>query len=103
MVANAIYATIMRKRQGHELTGLKAEEFVVEVLTNLLYHLKAQKVELTESDEALLKIFLYSIRLVQSEENTRASALSGVILNEFCQEVLNKYSFDLHQSDRAVQ
>lgn len=99
MVANAIYATIMRKRQGHELTGLKAEEFVVEVLTNLLYHLKAQKVELTESDEALLKIFLYSVRLVQSEENTRASALSGVILNEFCQEVLNKYSFDLHQSD----
>ena len=99
MVANAVYATIMRKRQGHELTGVKADEFTVEVLTNLLYHLKALKLELTESDEALLKIFLYSVRLVQSQENTRASALSSVILNEFCQEVLNKYSFDLHQSD----
>lgn len=99
MVVNAIYTTIMRKRQGHELLGVKADEFSVEVLTNLLYHLKAQKLELTESDEALLKIFLYSIRLVQSQEDTRASALSGVILNEFCQEVLAKYSFDLHQSD----
>ena len=99
MVANAVYATIMRKRQGHELTGVKADEFTVEVLTYLLYNLKALKLELTESDEALLKIFLYSVRLVQSQENTRASALSSVILNEFCQEVLNKYSFDLHQSD----
>ena len=99
MVVGAIYTTVMRKRQGHELFGVKADEFSVEVLTNLLYHLKAQKLDLTESDEALLKIFLYSIRLVQSQEDTRASALSGVILNEFCQEVLAKYSFDLHQSD----
>lgn len=82
MVVGAIYATVMRKRQGHELFGVKADEFSVEVLTNLLYHLKAQKLDLTESDEALLKIFLYSIRLVQSQGDTRASALSGVILNE---------------------
>lgn len=99
MVVNVIYATVMRKRQGHELTGVKADEFAVEVLTNLLHHLKALKLDLTESDEALLKIFLYSVRLVQSRQNARASALSSVILNEFCQEVLNKYSFDLHQSN----
>ena len=88
MVVGAIYATVMRKRQGHELFGVKADEFSVEVLTNLLYHLKAQKLDLTESDEALLKIFLYSIRLVQSQGDTRASALSGIILNEFCQDCL---------------
>lgn len=99
MVSNAIYATVMRKRQGYELTGVQADEFVVEVLNNLLYHLRALKLDLSESDEALLKIFLYSIRLVQSTKDTKASALSGVILNEFCQEVLDKYSFDLHQSD----
>lgn len=38
MVVGAIYATVMRKRQGHELFGVKADEFPVEVLTNLLYH-----------------------------------------------------------------
>lgn len=99
LVSNSIYATLLRKEQGHELNEVKADEFVVEVLTSLLFHLKAQNVELSENDEALLKIFLYSVRLVSGPENSGASALSGVILKEFCQEVMNKYSFDLHQSD----
>lgn len=99
LVSNSIYATLLRKEQGCELKEIRADEFVVEVLTSLLFHLKAQNVELSENDEALLKIFLYSVRLVNGPENSRASALSGVILKEFCQEVMNKYSFDLHQSD----
>lgn len=103
MVSNAVYVTIIRKRQGHEISGIEADEFAVEVLTNLLYHLRALKFELSESDEALLKMFLYSVRLVQNPQDTVANGLSSVILREFCQEVLSKYNFDLHQSDKLFE
>lgn len=101
MIVSAIYITMLRNSQGHSLRktdDYQKNEFSSEN-KELFSHLMLQGIEIKENDLELLGELLHSFKLTQNPvKDSNIDALSTLILEEFCNEIMEKYHFDMWQS-----
>ena len=101
MIVSAIYITILRNGQGYKLSDRECEKQGIFVSENkeLFDYLLAQGIEMQAVDLKLLGELLHSFKLTQNPvKESNIGGLSTLILEEFCNEVMEKYHFDLWQS-----
>jgi len=98
MIASAVYVTMVRKYQNHNITGSITNKEEPGVLKFFDY-LKAQSFELNDGDLEIIGELLYGFKMTSSSSVDEINdGMSILILEEFCNEVMEKYHLDLWQS-----
>lgn len=105
MIVSAVYVTLLRNYQGHiivsEDTKIKKDELNV---VRFFEFLKEQKFELNDADFELLGELLYGFKLTSRiEKDEIKDGFSALILDEFCNEVMEKYKLDLWQTEEFYE
>lgn len=100
MITSAVYVTMVRNYQNHLLlttTEHKKEELGV---LRFFEYLKEQGFELNDADLEVIGELLYGFQMTSEFSDEEADdGLSSLILEEFCDEVMEKYQLDLWQSN----
>lgn len=105
MIVSAVYVTMLRNYQNHMLvssgTQLKKNELNV---VRFFEYLKEQRLELNNADLELLGELLYGFRLTSSAQKEElGDRFSALVLDEFCNEVMEKYKLDLWQTEEFYE
>jgi len=99
MIVSAVYITIVRNCQGHKAAFSDEEAAEASENREFFEYLKGQGFELSEGDLQILRGLLHGFKLTADPVAESAiSNISVLILEEFCNEVMEKYHFDLWQS-----
>lgn len=105
MIVGAIYISIIRNRKGLfvELVEEKSEIKNYDFILSLLLELNSYGFELDKRDISSLSRFLWCIKIYEGNNtNDSVSNITGTIVNEFCKDVMDKYSFDLKESKEIM-
>lgn len=103
MVSSAIYISYVRNLTNHLIEESEPYE-KDEAVAQLLDELRKADVVIMEHDEALLHNFLHIFKLnAFNEDEDEISDFSIRIFDEFCNEVMDKYNFDLRSSSFLYQ
>lgn len=99
MTAGAVYITVVRNRGNHRIQEPERVEAVKEELKSFFDYLKEQGIELAEGDIQILEGLLHSFKMSGDvSADSGIDSLSIQILEDFCHDVMEKYHFDLWQS-----
>lgn len=99
MAVSAVYITIVRNYQNHRVPETTAPELTGRELTGFFDYLKTQGIELKNGDIRVLAGLLHSFKMTSdTSAQSEIGGLSVQILEDFCHDVMEKYHFDLWQS-----
>lgn len=99
MTVSAIYITIIRNQYDYCIVDTQHYDNIDINVQKLLEALKEAKWTIYPQDSYSLNQFLHTFKLNDLEDEDEISNFSIVVLDEFCQEVLDKYNFDLRASE----
>lgn len=99
MIVSAVYITMIRDEQNHKVAASAQTEPAKEEVQQFFAFLKEQGFDFDIGDRQVLEGLLHGFRLSShmSAQN-EIDSLSILILEDFCHEVMEKYHFDLWQS-----
>ncbi len=99
MIVSAVYITMVRGLQNHKVATYVETEPGKEEVQQLFRFLEEQGFVFDQGDRQVLEGLLHGFRLASnmSAEN-EIDSLSILILEDFCHDVMEKYHFDLWQS-----
>lgn len=104
MAVSAVYITIVRNYQNHSAPETEAAELTGKELTGFFDYLKAQGIELKNGDIRILEGLLHSFKMTSNASaQSEIGGLSVQILEDFCHDVMEKYHFDLWQSQEFYE
>ncbi|MDE6889792.1 MAG: PTS sugar transporter subunit IIA [Eubacterium sp.] len=99
MIVSAVYLTIVRNCQNHKVVLPAETKSQEEELAQFFTFLKEQGFALGSGDLLLLEGLFQGFKLTTKEAaDSKISDLSILILEDFCHDVMEKYHFDLWQS-----
>jgi len=99
MIASALYITMIRNYQEHRVTVLEETDFVSQEIQEFFVYLEEQDFKLSEADQQILGGLLHNYKLtIHPVKESIVNSLSVLILEDFCRDVMEKYHFDLWQS-----
>ncbi len=99
MIVSAVYITIVRNYQNHRVVLSAKAKPVREEVQRLFGFLIEQGLELGSGDQQILEDLFHGFKLTSDEsKESRIDDLSILILEDFCHDVMEKYHFDLWQS-----
>lgn len=99
MIVSAVYITLVRNGQNHKVTAIEKTEQPDQELWEFFDYLEEQKVFLGEGDIQILGGLFSGFKLTADPAaESGINDLNVLILEEFCHEVMEKYHFDLWQS-----
>lgn len=99
MIVSAIYITIIRNENNHRVVLYSESKSVRAELNQLFDFLKEQGLEFADGDLQILEDLFHGYKLTSDESHEcRIDDLSILILEDFCHDVMEKYHFDLWQS-----
>ncbi|MGG3854837.1 PTS sugar transporter subunit IIA [Caldifermentibacillus hisashii] len=104
LISEAIYIVIIRNRYDYKIEG-KCTTLVNNTINSLIDELIQLGIEIEENDKQCLNTFIWSIKITHQEKDISNQDISSVtfsILNEFCREILEKYSLDLKESEETI-
>lgn len=104
MVIGSVYIVIVRNRYGFNINNINAEMKNINLVNMLIEELTTCGFELSSNDKYCLSKFLWSIKISKDISNTEeVSTITAAIINDFCKDVMDKYNFDLKESEEIVQ
>lgn len=104
MAVSAVYITIVRNYQNHSAPETEAAELTGKELTGFFDYLKAQGIQLKNGDIRILEGLLHSFKMTSNiSTESEIGGLSVQILEDFCHDVMDKYHFDLWQSQEFYE
>ncbi len=99
MIVSAVYITMIRGFQNHKVAASKEAEPAKEEVQQFFAFLKEQGFDFDEGDRQVLEGLLHGFRLTAKiAAESEIDSLSILILEDFCYDVMEKYHFDLWQS-----
>lgn len=99
MAVSAVYITVARNNRNHKVTEIKGAASAKEELEKFFDYLKGQGIELGDGDIQVLEGLLHSFKMTgEVSADSGIDSLSIQILEDFCHDVMEKYHFDLWQS-----
>lgn len=99
MIASAIYITLIRREQGHHILMSSEEKELPGETQDFLAYLDSKQLNFSREDKQVLGDLLYGFKLTGNpSEKSEIASLNQLILDDFCREVMEKYQFDLWQS-----
>lgn len=99
MAVSAVYITVVRNRQNHSVREPEDAESAKEELKKFFDYLKGQGIRLGDGDIQVLEGLLHSFKMTgEVSADSGIDSLSIQILEDFCHDVMEKYHFDLWQS-----
>lgn len=99
MIVSSVYITMIRNASNHKVVLSAKAKPVKEELQQLFDFLMDQGLELTDGDLQILEDLFHGYKLTSDEsQESRIDDLSILILEDFCHDVMEKYHFDLWQS-----
>ena len=99
MIVSAVYITMIRGFQNHKVAASKEAEPAKEEVQQFFVFLKEQGFDFDEGDRQVLEGLLHGFRLTAKiAAESEIDSLSILILEDFCHDVMEKYHFDLWQS-----
>ena len=99
MIVSSVYITLIRNYQNHKVVALTKEETVSQEIGQFFDYLREQSLELNNGDLEILGGLLHGFKLTANPvEESEINSLSVLILEDFCHDVMEKYHFDLWQS-----
>ena len=104
MTASAVYLTIVRNRESHRVREPEGAEAVKEELKRFFDYLKNQGIELGNGDIQVMEGLLHGFKMTaEVSADSGIDSLSIQILEDFCHDVMEKYNFDLWQSQEFYE
>ena len=99
MIVSAVYITMIRGFQNHKVAASEEAEPAKEEVQQFFAFLKEQGFDFDEGDRQVLEGLLHGFRLTAKiAAESEIDSLSILILEDFCHDVMEKYHFDLWQS-----
>ncbi len=99
MIASALYITMIRNYQEHRVTEAEEADPVSQEIQEFFEYLEEQDFRLSDGDRQILGGLLHNFKLtVNPAKESEIDSLSVLILEDFCRDVMEKYHFDLWQS-----
>lgn len=99
MAVSAVYITVVRNNRNHRVAEPKGAASAKEELEKFFDYLKGQGIKLGDGDIQVLEGLLHSFKMTgEVSADSGIDSLSIQILEDFCHDVMEKYHFDLWQS-----
>lgn len=99
MIVSAVYITMIRGFQNHKVAASEEAEPAKEEVQQFFVFLKEQGFDFDQGDRQVLEGLLHGFRLTAKiAAEGEIDSLSILILEDFCHDVMEKYHFDLWQS-----
>ncbi len=99
MIVSAIYITIVRNMQNHKTVPLEKIEPEDIMNHEFFAYLKEQGILLGDGDIQVLSGLLHGFKLTNNPVvESNISDISRLIFDDFCRDIMEKYHFDLRQS-----
>ncbi|MDE7310022.1 MAG: PTS sugar transporter subunit IIA [Eubacterium sp.] len=99
MIVSAVYITMIRNYQNHKVAASAETEPAKEEVQQFFRFLKEQGFDFDHGDRQVLEGLLHGFRMSASmSTQSEIDSLSILILEDFCHDVMEKYHFDLWQS-----
>lgn len=99
MIVSAVYITMVRDSQNHKVTVSAEMEPAKEEVQEFFSFLKEQGFDFSHGDQQVLEGLLHGVKLTSNKSaQSEIDSLSILILEDFCHDVMEKYHFDLWQS-----